>query len=281
MKTKYDVFGIFLLLCFFAGFISCDKDDSLSDQPKELKLSVTDETVYTDGTEYFFDIVSGNGNYQVKVDGNGTYFPGKATLTDNHVKVDLVTEYTQLTITDGKDQTVNLLIVSTDASIKTMNYSFSISYGSQIKTDLINFGAGKYEILQQSGGAAEVSIDSNDRFTIKSVSPGYASFLIADQRGTTNGLTVYVQRGWDLTSDQLTVQSNGHEYLTFPLKYGEGGWKIVSPILNDPQICVLPKNEQHEYELLQVYVWKETKEPVIFTLEDKAKNRATITINIE
>lgn len=257
---------------------ACSTDESIS----ELKLSVPAETVYTDGMDYSFDVVSSNGKYQVLVDADNTPTPtAKTTIVGNHVKVDLLSEYTALTITDQGNQPVHLLIISSNDAIKTQNYSVRVSYGSIMKTNAVRFGTGKFTVQSKYGNSAEVNIDNHDQFLIKSLRPGVSHFLIADQRGTTNGMTVTVGNGWDLSSKELTVSTVGNQYLTFPLKYGEGGWKIISPITNDPEICVMPKGELFEQDMLQVWVPKGNGKPIVFELKDKVNNTATITINVE
>lgn len=268
---------IILSIVFITG---CTKKIGTG-EPPELKLSTSGETVSTDAIEYSFDIVSGAGDYQVKIADDGQPALGKVTLTGTHVKVDLITQYTQVTVTDKSNQKTDLLIVSSHPSIQLINYSVSVSYGNLHKL-IMDWGAGKYSIYRQSGDAAELSIDDNDQFTIKSRKPGRAYFTIMDRRGTTNGISVTVGEGWDLTGKELSVTVEAGQYYTFPLKYGEGGWKIThrsSPLLHNHQTFVMPKDpEYREQDVLHVWVPQETNEPLSLQLTDKAGNTATITI---
>lgn len=282
MKRISNTLGILLMSLSFIFIVSCSKDDA--DEIPELKLSTDNGTVYTDATEYSFDIISGAGDYIVKIEDDNQPTLGKVSLTGNHVKVDLISEQTRLTITDKHNQTTDLLIISSNESIQTENYTVLISYGSLHKAT-VNWGAGKYSILKQSGDAAELTIDNNDKFTIRSIHPGKASFTIADQRGTTNGIMVYVDNGWDLTSDKLTVDVLAGQLYTFPIKYGKDGWKITSyssELLNHWQTCVMPEDANYrEQEILQVWIPKEAKESLSVQLKDKANNTATITMNLK
>lgn len=252
-----------------------------SEEPPELKLSAQEETVHTDAIEYSFDIISGAGDYQVKIADNGLPSLGKVTLTGDHVKIDLITEYTQVTVTDKSNQTADLLIVSSNPTIRTINYMVAISYGNHQKLTM-DWGAGKYSIFSQSGDAAELTIDDNDQFTIRSLKPGRAYFNIMDRRGTTNSIFATVEEGWDLTGKELSVTVEAGRYYTFPLKYGEGGWKITdrsSPLLHDQQTLVMPKDPEHrEQDVLHVWVPQEANGPLSLQLTDKAENTATITI---
>lgn len=277
MKTK-NLVGILLLFLSFTSLISCDKEDSTPEQSQELKISVADEIVYTDDLEYSFDIVSGKGGYQVTVENDNSFSsPAKVTMTGHHVKVDLFTERVGLIITDQTNQTIRLSIVSSNNALQIQNYEVGLSYGAIMKTE-ISFGIGKHSILKSSGTSAEAYFETNHMIVIKSLKPGISGFLITDERGTTNGMTVRVYNGYDLTSDKLTVTTAGNQYLTFPIKYGEGNWRITSPLLNDPQFCVMPKSENYEQDMLQVFV---AKEPMVITLKDKADNEATITIQVK
>lgn len=261
---------------------ACTKKLSTPDEPQKLKLSVTDETVYTDGMTYSFDIVSGNGNYRVAVTPLNPYATiPQATLSGEHVKVNLLNERTTVTVTDKDQQIVSFSIISSDKALVVPFCDYSMPYGAISKAKVFTYGGGKYKILQQNGDAAQVSIDEEDLFSIRSVKPGKTSLLIGDKYGITAEMLVRVQDGWDLTSGELSVTAKGGQLITFPLKYGEGGWKILSPVSDDPFTFVMPKGELYEQDLLQVRLPEESKEPVVYTLEDKSGKRAVITIRLE
>ncbi|MCI1683959.1 MAG: hypothetical protein LKI39_15605 [Bacteroides sp.] len=276
MKT-FKLSYIPILFVSLLAVSSCSKDDS--SENAELRLSVSDEMAHTDGIEYSFDIISGGGGYKAEVC-NDKY--AKATLTGNHVKVDLVSESTQVKVTDKYNQEVYLLIHSDNKSIQTVNNTVRLSYGSSMKLPT-NWGAGGYSVLRQSNNTvAKVTFDDKDSLLIQSLAPGEVWFRIIDKRGSTNGVSVTIDKGWDLNSNQLTVNAEGESYYTFPLKYGEGGWKITScpAALVDPSTVVIPKDKYHEHDMLQIFVPKESNAPLVLQLEDKVKNTATITVNI-
>lgn len=269
------------LISFTILFITGCTKKLGSDETPELKLSTPDETVYTDAIEYSFDIISGAGAYQVKVVDNGEPALGKVTLSGEHVKVDLITEYTQVTVTDKSGRTTDLLIVSSHPSIRQITYDAAVSYGSFSKITM-DWGTGKYSIFKSSGDAAEMSFDSNNQLIIKSRRPGRASCLVMDSRGTSNYVMVTVEQGWDLTGEELSVTVESGQYYSFPLKYGEGGWKIThrsSPFLHDPQTCVMPKDpEYREQDVLHIWVPQEANGSLFIQLTDKANHTATITM---
>lgn len=280
LKRISNTLYLLLLTASIVLIAGCTKKIG-TEEPPELKLSTPGETVSTDAIEYSFDIVSGAGDYHVEIADDGQPALGKATLTGTRVKVELITQYTQVTVTDKSNRKADLLIVSSHPSIQIMNYLVSVLYGNFHKLTM-DWGAGKYSIYRQSGDAAELSIDNNDQITIKPRKPGRAYFTIMDRRGTTNGISVIVEKGWDLTGKELSVTVEAGHYYTFPLKYGEGGWKIThrsSPLLHNPQTCVMPKDpEYREQDMLHVWVPEEVNEPLSLQLTDKAGNTATITI---
>lgn len=275
MKT-FKLLYIPVLLLSLLTLNACSKDDS--SESAELRLSVSDKTVYTDGIEYSFDITSGGGDYKVEVC-NDKY--AKATLTGNHVQVDLTSEDTQVKVTDKYNQEVSLIICSNNESLKTVNNTVRLSYGSSMKLSL-GWGAGDYSVLSQSNDTvAKVTFDDNDKMLIQLLNPGEVSFLIIDKRGSTNSVSLTIDKGWALNSNQLTVNAEGGYYYTFPLKYGAGGWKITScpAALDNAYTVVLPKDEYHEHDMLQIFVPKGSNEPLVLQLEDKTKNTATIAVN--
>lgn len=269
-------------MTFAVLFTACNKNKV---EPNyELKLSTTEQTVYTDAIEYSFDIVSGNGDYQVQVEADNRPTVGKATVIGNHVKVDLICDLTRVTITDKSNQTASLIINSSNKSIEIQNHTISLPYGNIHRTT-VDWGAGEYSILKQSGDAATLTIEGKNKFIVKSTHPGKAYFTIIDQRGTTNGIMVYVADGWDVTSSALKVDVLGDQIYTFPLKYGVGGWKITSQsweLPGDWQTCVLPSDLlQTDHDLLQVRIPDGRRNEILsIQLKDKANNNTTITMNV-
>ena len=258
--------------------VACNSNEDL-DTPQKLKLSVSEETVYIDELDYSFDIISGNGDYQLEVSG------AKATLEGNHVKLELFSDAAELMITDKEEQSVSLKVLSSNDALKPLWHEFRIPFGNITKSKL-NFGTGKYSVLRSTGSAATLVIDSQDRAVITSVEPGRSSFLVADQRGITGSIVVNVDSGWVLTSNELTVTVEGNQYYYFPLQYGAGGWRLISPTNDDgpsfkPWLVVMPKGEGYWQDMLQIYAAKEDTEPVVYTLQDKEKNKATITVCVK
>lgn len=258
-------------------FTGCSKGKS--DDAQILRLSTEGQIVYTDAVEYSFDIVSGGGNYEVELAKNSPHdIGGKVSLTGNRVKVDLVSDATNVIVTDQYSQSIGLTIWSSHKSLQATTHSISVSYGTYIQRS-IDWGNGNYSLLKQFGDAANISFDGNS-FIIQSVHPGNATFIVRDQRGTTNAMVVTVGNGWDLNEKELTVTALGGYYYTFPLKYGAGGWKITScpAVLNNAWTVIMPKDQHREHDMLQIMAPEADFEPLLLKLTDKAGNTATITI---
>lgn len=255
---------------------------STNDETQDLKLSVNDEIVYTDATDYSFDIISGTGKYQVAVDPSAPNQPlAKVILKGNHVQVELLSYAAGVTVKDQNGQSIHLSIYSSNSSLQMITYLVGVHYGEIMKTP-VNFGAGGYSIVSQSGDAAQVTnINEKGIFTIKSVHPGEIHLLITDKRGTTRGMTIDVGEGYDLTSDELTITAKGDLYITFPLKYGDGKWKIISSPIESPSLVIMEQGELFEQDMLQVPILKDSKTPMVFKLKDKSNHIATITINVQ
>lgn len=274
---KLNLLGIALCVSFTLLFAGCNKDES--EEIQTLRLSTDDQTVYTDGIAYSFDIVSGGGDYKVEVTKNSPHdLGGKATLTGNRVEVDLVSDGTHVIITDKHGQEANLLIWSRHESLQATNHTIGVSYGSYLEST-INWGAGNYSVLKQFGDAATLTFDGN-HLIAQSVHPGRATFLVRDERGTTNSVAVTVGDGWDLNGEELTVTALAGYYYTFPLKYGDGGWKITSrpAALSDVWTVIMPKDQYRAHDMLQIFAPEEHPEPLVLQLKDRANHTATITI---
>ena len=272
-----------LLLCSVTlSFVSCSKNDEI----KELKLSTADAIVHTDSIAYAFDVVSGNGNYQVTVDQNGgkSIMP-KAVVVGNHVSIDLIKPSTRLTITDAAGQSTNLTIISDNKSLEEIETTVLVSYGYYLSSNL-SWGNGDYYIQGQRDDIASVNIDKKGHFIVKGLRPnGSVSLLISDRRGTTNYMTVHVGNGADITDKALTYSVSKGELkdrLTFPIKYGVGDWKIISrsKAFDNPFTLVLPKDKHMEQDLLQIWAPESAEGPLYIQLEDQAKNQVTLTIKI-
>jgi hypothetical protein len=282
MLSKKSGLILILFLCTVTMFLtSCSKDDAVN----ELKLSTTDAVVYTDSIAYAFDIVSGNGGYQVTVSNDGV--ESKVAVKGNHVNVDLINPSTRVTVTDVAGQSTSFYIYSSNASLAVMETLVGVSYGHYL-TSKLNWGNGGYYI--RSNGeykdVASVDIDDNGNFIVKGLHPGSVSLLISDSRGTTNHMTVEVGSGADITDKALTYavdKKDGLGNYTFPIKYGVGGWKVIScsSALKNPWLVVLPKDGHMADDLLQVSIPKDANGTLNVQLKDDAGNLATLTIEIK
>lgn len=276
-----NAFMLCLAVMFMAG---CSKEEGV----KELKLSTMESTVQTDSIAYAFDIVSGNGGYQVEVNTDNKEEPvAKATVSGNHVSVDLLKPYTRLTVADAAGQAVQLTIESTNRTLQVESQMVMVSYGSYLRSKL-SWGNGGYYVLKHSqDDCAEVTFERDGSFMVKAVHPGTMHLVVSDSRGTTNELDVSVGPGCDITGSSLTYsltrQEASYGPYTFPIKYGVGEWKIVSSpeALHTPFNLVVPKDKVREQDFLQVYIPKDTVGTLPIMLEDKAGNKVTVTIEIK
>lgn len=259
---------------------SCSSNNNI----EELTLSTQNNCVMTDSIAYSFNITSGNGDYKVKVENDGQHpFTAKATVTGNHINVDLISDVTRLTITDAAGQTRELTILSQNRSIRNITHNAAVKYGDFVKYN-VGWGNGDYYIYKQDGDAAKATIDNQGEIIIKSVHEGNAHLIIADRRGTTNDVYVKVDGGYDITSSELTVNAVAGDEVTFPIKYGDGQWMITScpQAINSPCTCVYPKIENcRDLEMLQVSIPQNTKGTYQMELQDKSSHTVHLTLNIE
>lgn len=281
MRIKFQLI-IFILLTASA-LASCDKSN---DPISELKFSVNEREVYTDGVEYSFDILSGGGIYKAEVCLDNEFDKyAAATVSGNKVNVKLVSNVVRVQVTDQYEQQKDLIIWTSNSSLQTINYQIAIGYGFQNK-GTFNFGSGTgYSILRSSNPKyAELILKENGEYVANSLAPGSTtSFAIRDSRGTVNGAQVYVLDGWNLESDNMTVNVRAGYQYTFIIKWGEGHVKVsdCSPELKNPWLLIKDKNEFQENQVLQVCVNQDSVGKFFVELTDSANNKAIITLNAQ
>lgn len=279
MKTKFlSIVGSVCLLAGAMGFVSCSEEDEPK-MPVELTLSIDEKSVTTDQLTYEFDVISGNGDYQVEVANSTGYSQGKATVNDNHITVELVDRDTYLTITDKEGKQKNLTILTTHPSLECNWYQVLAMYGCTYNMDC-EYGTGEYSITKYgSTHAVSLTLDEKHKIGIKTLRPNASEkWILNDSRGSVLYLDVTVSNGRDITSSEpVEFKAKKTDLIHFPLKFGEGHWSFVSQAEKNPFILIMKKTEGMDADVLQVKVW-EKDEPMPFVLEDTAGNRANITI---
>lgn len=79
----------------------------------------------------------------------------------------------------------------------------------------------------------------NDHLWVKSLKPGNSYYKLTDKRGTSVLLEVYSCAVNTLTSSSLDIQSEGDQVTHVALKYGEGGWKLLTNAYDERFIDLL------------------------------------------
>ncbi|WP_072530835.1 hypothetical protein [Bacteroides ilei] len=278
MKTDKTLAGM-LRICLLTAtltFGSCSNDSP--QLPSMLSFSVGD-TIRTDKTSCEFDIVSGNGGYQAYVECTNGYTQGSADITGNHVKVELIDPVTYLTITDKNGYSQKFFIESSDSSLIPVYHSIYLNYGCPMESSF-NQGVGGYSIIRQTGShATELTLGAGYGYVLTPLAPdGRDWYILKDRRGSIFYVEAVTARGCDIRSEATSFQAGKNEMVYFPLKYGEGNWKIISrPDNNSPFILVISKAGKQEYDVLQVQMW-DKDEPMTFVLEDRNGLRTELNV---
>lgn len=280
MKTKFQFIAFMLLV--MPILMSCDKG-KLNDSIPELRFSVNEREVYTDGIEYSFDILSGGGGYKAEICLTNEYDEyASATISGNKVNVKLVSSGVRIQVTDQYGQQKDLVIWTSNSSLQIVNYHIAVGYGFQHKGKF-NFGSGTgYSILKTiNPGSAELIIKENGEYIANTLAVGNTAFIVRDSRGTTNSVKVGIWDGWDLESENMTVNVKAGYQCTFIIKWGEGNVTVSdsSPELKNPFLLIKDKNEFQDNQVLQVCVNQGSVGEFFVELTDTAKNKAIITLN--
>lgn len=184
---------LFVIIALFA-ITSCDtfKNDEDEDwQQAALVLSTTTESslydadsAETDDITFEFDILKGGGGYEVEVISTNGFTKGTATLSDRHVKVELIEEFTVVCVRDKNGNSKTLEINSSNMSLTMTVHTIQVWFGrtNTLKPDT---GVGGYSIVKHVGDATDLKIAEDGGMTItplKADSDDY--YVIKDKRGT-------------------------------------------------------------------------------------------------
>ena len=276
---------VWLSLALTTWALTSCKDTFEEPDPVPPTLSVVPELT-TDQLSIAFDVISYKGTFKVEDANREALTSPKIVIHDNHVKVELNQEFTTLKITDATQLPIYLQIHCTHPDLIPVYHSIYQDYGVIYYYD-IKYGVGKNKIIEKTirGDAAQVSINEKGLLMIKSLKPGTMSFFLTDSRGVVNSVTIFIHKGWDLTSNHLEVEGNPGELLCFSILFGARQWALteegkVSPfnlVINDEKL----DHFIYPHPWLQLQVPKTDKDKVVYQLENKDGHRATITIHIK
>lgn len=276
---------VWLSLALITWALTSCKDTFEEPEPVPPTLSVAPELT-TDQLSIAFDVISYKGTFKVEDANREALTSPKIVIHDNHVKVELNQEFTTLKITDASQLPIYLQIHCTHPDLIPVSHSIYQSYGV-ISYYAIKYGVGKNKIIEKTirGDAAQVSINGEGLLMIKSLKPGTMSFFLTDSRGVVNSVTVSIHKGWDLTSNHLEVEGSPGELLCFSILFGARQWTLTEEGMVNPFNVVI-NDEKLDHSIfphpwLQLQVPKTDKDKVVYQLENKDGNRATITIHIK
>lgn len=256
-------------------FISCNNDEGI----RKLKLSVTEETVYTDTLTYSFDIISGNGNYHVESKQKGENTENLVTINDKHVTIELISSSAYVTVTDEENYSKSFVIKSSHPYIQDGGYKVWVHYGIISEIDCV-YGSGGYNIVNSSNnGCVQLILDKSNKIKIKPIKPGNEWFVLKDYRGFTFDMRIGVIQGCDIISEYTEYTATKGNTITLPVKYGAGKWTFIKKEESEesyPFTLIIPAGERNEVDVVQIKVWdKDT--PMYYTIQDSQGTQANIT----
>lgn len=276
---------VWLSLALTTWALTSCKDTFEEPEPVPPTLSVAPELT-TDQLSIAFDVISYKGTFKVEDANRDALTSPQIVIHDNHVKIELNQEFTTLKITDATQLPIYLQIHCTHPDLIPVSYSIEQHYGV-ISYHAIKYGVGKNKIIEKTirGDAAQVSINEKGLLMIKSLKPGTMSFFLTDSRGVVNFVAVSVDKGWDLTSNHVEVEGSPGELLCFSILFGARQWTLTEEGMVSPFNVVI-NDEKLDHSIfphpwLQLQVPKTDKDKVVYQLENKDGNRATITIHIK
>lgn len=285
------------LITTIVVIFSCSKQSEIIKEEKnnpEILFSVEDrgsitlngtllKDIYfakTENKSFEFEIIDGNGGYITKIQENC-----KVTIDGNSVKVELLDQYSLLTITDKHNKSQSIRIESLN-EILNYNVSYSISSDLSQKHSIINhidFGVGNYSVENLSGNSAEIEVDDNDVLHITALNGGTSYFDIIDERGMRRDLCVSISITYNVGSNYIKVSSDQ----TVKIKFNhDEQWRIDDGKqdydCDDFEFIVMHKASKYdkEHDYLQISTAKESFGITgIIRVVDKNDNKAYIGIN--
>lgn len=278
-----------LLLAITFLFTACSKDNiidpdidipDIDDTGQVLKLSVNGY-VTTDKLDFEFDIVNGNGEYEITTSDEGA---AKVTIDGNKVTVHLLTREVSLTVSDKSDQSVSFTLVSTAKELTPSSYSLLLPENETYVMD-IEFGIGSYEIETLKGVSAKAVVTKEDDIRVSANTVGNTYFRITDKRGSTAPLNVIVPSYYDLGNENLKITAINDQRVSIALKKNGGNWSFVnvpsSPLIINPGI-ILKGDIEKTTDYLQFDTQNDDmKGSTTINLQDTMGNRASVTVEVK
>lgn len=170
---------IYLIIYLIILIISSCSDSDDFDNSKAIKTSLEYSDVYTtDRAKIEFNIISGGGNYQVQ---SSDETVAEVAVTGNIVNVEFY-KYAEvdITITDGKMQSLIIRMKSTSEDIIALTTYYSMRIGKTV-TESIR-GSGEHYLLKVDNEYIKASIDKNN-IVLTGIKEGETEVRYMDSKG--------------------------------------------------------------------------------------------------
>lgn len=279
------------LKCFLILFIpilltGCDNDDESlnnggneSEPEVELKLSIDDKNPHwVEDTDVEFDILSGNGGYEVTVENEDI---AKASVKETKVSVNFICNgYTKLTVTDTTKRSVQLSFSVYNPTLIPNNYTvFSEKGTTTTIEDLSFFGSGSgYRVESVKGTSARLKIEGK-MLTIEALDHGNTYCDVIDGRGTKMPFTAIVVAVYELASENLNVIMKKDQRASISCVWGEG-WQIIL----SHELCkasIIPASKPDGHDTLQIDSYPDKSGNCTITLKNKEGKTAQVYVSVE
>ena len=231
-----------LLLALCAIFtLSCSKEELITEDTKEEKavnelifsiddrqhLTLADgqvfENIYsaeTDGLNFSFDIIDGNGAYKVEHQKDC-----KVTIEGNRVSVELLKSFSILTIVDKDEKKESVWVRSSSETFANHEYLFLDLSQKQVTHNHFKFGTGGYTAEKIHGSSAEITV-INDILNIKALKGGTTYFYIVDKEGEKRFFDVSVGETYYINGTYIDIKAVHDQTINVMFKSSEK-WRVA------------------------------------------------------
>ncbi len=286
MKTSK--YFLLLLFPFLFACNSDDKENDITEETKELKLSVGTEPLSTENIDFEFEILDGNGGYTATVSETDGDPDAKVTIDGNRVIVNLLIGNhlgARITITDQKEQKESVYIESTHESLHIPNFGLFLDEGKTY-TMSVEFGAGApYTIEKVRGDASEALIEEN-KVKATSLAIGDTYYKVRDKRGSVARLLVSTTLQFEMTMASNYLEFDGVNNLSASIRLQWGTeWEIVGSTdkvterVSVSQV-LLPTGELSDYYVLFINTADKGKGIDTVTLRNKDGDLAVVRVRV-
>ncbi|MCD8183327.1 MAG: hypothetical protein LUE99_09815 [Bacteroides sp.] len=258
---------------------------------RELKLSVADEHGFltTDGVDFEFEILDGNGGYTASVSETDWDPDAIVTIEGNKVLVNILVgnQYgPTITITDSKKQEASLCIISTDKSLFIPGYGLYLDEGTTYTMN-IEFEAGAPYTIEKTRGNAATAVMENNKVKVTSLGLGDTYYKIRDKRGSVAKFTAQTSLAFDMDLANNYLEFDGVNNLTASVKLQWGTeWEVVGwtdKILEKVSVgkVLIATNVWSDYYVLFINTVDEGKGTDTITLKNKEGDLAAVKVNVK